>query len=368
MNVGTGKQEWSDPSDERLIDVFKVQAQVAQRVASALSVTLGGAARATLTRQESNDADARNAQMLGRYLLRQRGAENLRHALDAFAQAVARDSSYARAWAGLSESSALLPAYYDTTETDEAMFARAERAALKAVALDSTLPEVHLALARSYGVQFKFNDALRAVDRALALDPNATLAWALKYEVLTALGRTVAADSAAARAVKLDGLSALALNNRALSFAALGMLDSAVRYSERAVEVAPTERQWLRTLGTLYAFAGRYDDGVRACEAGVGFRGSCAVVLGVLAGIPAMRDAGLANVGAFGRLPRTLGNPTWAAMVYAHVGMADSMFSRLRVAVDRRDDVFGHLITMPMFAKYESDPRWDAIVGEARRR
>ena len=74
-----------------------------------------------------------------------------------------------------------------------------------------------------------------------------------------------------------------------------------------------------------------------------------------------MRDAGLAQVGAFGRLPRTLGNPAWAAMVYAQVGMADSMFSRLTVAIERRDDVFGHLITMPMFAKYQSDPRWDAI-------
>jgi serine/threonine-protein kinase len=368
VNVVTGKQEWGEPSEERLTDVFKVQADVAERVASALSVKLSGAARATLQHRESSDPEARDAQLLGRHLLRERGTANLRSAVVAFQRAIARDSSYARAWAGLSESSALLPAYYDTTETDEAMFARAERAALKAVALDSTLPEVHLALARSYGVQFKFNAAMHALDRALVLDPNATLAWALRYEVLTALGRATAADSAAARAVKLDGLSALALNNRALSFAALGMLDSAVRYSERAVEVAPTERQWLRTLGTLYVFAGRYDDGVRACEAGVGFRNNCPAVLGVIAGVPAMRDVGLAQVGAFGRLPRTLGNPTWAAMVYAHVGMPDSMFSRLRVAIERRDDVFAHLITMPVFSKYEGDPRWDAIVGAARRR
>ncbi len=368
VNVATGTQEWGEPSEERLTDVFKVQADVAERVASALSVKLGGAARATLRHQESGDPEARDAQLFGRYLLRQRGTENLRRAMTSFERAIVRDSSYARAWAGLSEASALLPAYYDTTETDEALFARAERAALKAVALDSTLPEVQLALARSYGVQFKFKAALHALDRALVLDPNATLAWTLKYEVLTALGRAVAADSAAARAVRLDGLSALALNNRAWSFAALGMVDSAVRYSRRSVDVAPTERQWLRSLGSLYAIAGRYDDGVRMCEAGVGFRNNCAAVLGLIAPVPARRDAGLAALGAFGRLPRTLGNPTWSAMAYAHVGMPDSMFARLAVAVDRRDDVFGHLITLPVFAKYQADPRWDAIVGAARRR
>jgi TolB-like protein len=368
VNVATGEQEWGEPSEERLTDVFKVQANVAERVASALSVKLGGAARATLRHEESSDPEARDAQLLGRYLLRQRGAENLRRAMGAFERAVARDSNYARAWAGLSEASALLPAYYDTTETDAVVFERAERAALRAVALDSTLPEVQLALARSYGVQFKFNQALHAVDRALALDPNATLAWTLKYEVLTALGRKAAADSASLRAVQMDGLSALSLNNRALSLAAMGMLDSALRYSERSVEVAPTEGQWKRTLGTLYAFAGRYDEGVRFCAAGVGAGNTCGSVIGLITGRPGVREQGLAQLGARGQVPRTLGTPTWAAMVYAHIGIADSMFSRLTVAIERRDDVFGHLITMPMFAKYESDPRWDAIVGEARRR
>jgi len=248
------------------------------------------------------------------------------------------------------------------------VFARAERAALRAVALDSTLPEVQLALARSYRVQFKFNQALRVVDRALELDPNATLAWALKYEILTALGRAAAADSAAKRAVQLDGLSALVLNNRAVSLASTGSLDSALWYSERSVEVDPSTRLWKRTLGTLYAMAGRYDDAVRLCSAGAESERSCADVIGLIAGRENARAAGLAQLGARSHAPRTLGAPTWSAMVYAHIGMPDSMFSRLRVAIERRDDSFGYLITMPMFAKYQGDPRWDALVGEVRRR
>ena len=50
-------------------------------------------------------------------------------------------------------------------------------------------------VARSYSAQFRFNDALRAVNRALALDSNATLAWTRKYEILTALGQVAGADT-----------------------------------------------------------------------------------------------------------------------------------------------------------------------------
>ncbi|HEV7991070.1 MAG TPA: protein kinase, partial [Gemmatimonadaceae bacterium] len=368
VNVATGVQEWGESSEEPLTDVFKVQADVAERVASALSVTLGGATRAALRHEESRDPEARDAQLLGRYLLRQRGAGNLRNAQAAFQRAVARDSTYARAWAGLSEAAALLPVYYDTTEADDVLLARADRAAHRAVALDSTLPEAQMALARSYSAQFRFNDALRAVDRALALDPNATLAHTLKYEILTALGRVAAADTASRRAVELDGLSALAVNNRAVWFMTSGQADSAVHYSERANQISPGEVQWQRTLGMLYARAGRYEDGVRQCAASFSSADRCRAMLGLIAGVPEMREAGLVLLGGLDRAPRVLRSPVLAAMIYARLGMADSMFSRLRSGIAQHDDSFTHLITARDFATYQSDPRWDAIVGEVRRR
>jgi hypothetical protein len=134
------------------------------------------------------------------------------------------------------------------------------------------------------------------------------------------------------------------------------------------VEIDPSTRLWKRTLGTLYALAGRYDDGVRLCSAGAGPVNACADMTGLIVGRARDRAAGLARLGARSQEPRTLGAPMWAAMIYAQIGMPDSMFSRLRIAIERRDDSFGYLITMPAFAKYERDPRWDAIVGEVRRR
>jgi len=368
VDVATGRQAWGAPYEERLTDVFRVQAAVAERVAAALSVTLGDSTRAALRHPESADPEARDAQLLGRYLLRQRGLDNLRRAESSFARAVARDSTYARAWAGLSEAAALRPVYYDTTEPDSVLRARAAAAARRALALDSTLPEVQLAVARSYSAEFRFNDALRAVRRAVALDPNATLAWALEYEVLTALGQNDEAGAAARRAAELDGFSPLAVNNRAVWFASAGMLDSAVRYSERATEIAPTEVQWRRSLGALYALAGRPRDATRMCEHGVVAANLCVPMVSALAGVAGARDEALSALGAMGRHPGVAGQPMWTAMVYAKLGVADSVFARLDAAVRVHDDAFAHLVTFPQFSRYRSDPRWDAIVGAVRRR
>jgi TolB-like protein len=368
LDASTGAQMWREPFEEPLSDVFKVQASVAERVASALSVTLGGVARQTLRHEESRDPDARDAQLLGRYLLRERGLENLRRAEDAFARAVARDSGYARAWAGLSEATVLRPTYYDTTESVDAVLERAERAALRAVALDSALPEARLALARTRSAQFRFRESLEAVDRALALDPNATLAFALRYEVLTALGRMDESGEAARRAVELDELSALALNNRATWFWSAGMLDSAMRYTDRAVQVAPTEVLWLRTQWIIYAEAGRFGEGVAICERHTKVAGQCSQTLSVFASRPGTREQALTALGAIGRLPGPMSIPTFAAVGYARLGLADSVFSRLRRAVQLHDDTFTHVITNRAFKTYQSDPRWDEIVGAVRRR
>jgi TolB-like protein/tRNA A-37 threonylcarbamoyl transferase component Bud32 len=368
LNVASGTQEWGEPYDERLTDVFKVQTSVAERVASALSVTLGGATRAALNHKESANPDARDAQLLGRYLLKQRGTANLRRAMAAFQNAISHDSSYARAWAGLSEAAALLPSYYDTTEPDSVLLARAEFAARRAVALDSTLPEVQLARARASEERFYFRDALSSVNKAIALDSNATLAYALKYEILTALGRTAEADSAARRAVELDAFTGIVLNNRALSLAAMGNLDSAIRYSQRSVEVAPSEPSWKRTLAGLYGLAGRHSDAVASCYAAGMQPKKCDDMYAAVTGTPEGRAATIALFNSMPTRTEFASPPAWSALQYAQLGMADSMFARLSAAIATHDDVFMHVITMPAFARYQSDPRWDAIVGEVRRR
>ena len=367
LNVSTGTQAWGQPYEESLTDVFKVQASVAERVAAALSVTLGDTVRAALHHEESANADARDAQLLGRVLLRERGAPNLFRAVDAFQRAIAHDSNYARAWAGLSEANALLPTYYDSTPAEPAWRARADSAAQRALALDSTIPEVQIALARARATDFRFREALPPVQKAIALDPNGTLAYVLEYEVLSSLGRAREADSAIRHAMLLDSLSPLVLNNRSLSLSVLGNVDSAILLSKRSTELSPNINLWKRNLASMYALAGRYKDAERTC-ASYDLSPSLCAAFGAFTDEPGHRDAAIASLGEMGRISGINSQPGFAILAYARLGMADSMFSRLAVAIARHDDVLQHTITSPLLVPYQKDPRWDALVGAMRRR
>jgi TolB-like protein/tRNA A-37 threonylcarbamoyl transferase component Bud32 len=367
LDVSTGTQKWGQPYEEPLTDVFQVQASVAEQVATALSVTLGDTARATLHHRESASADAQDAQLRGRYLLRQRGAKNLMQAVDAFQRAIAHDSSYARAWAGLSEANALLPPYSDSAAANPVWRARADSAAQRALALDSTLPEVQIALARARAVDFRFREALPSVQKVVALDPNGTLGYVLEYEVLTALGRAAEADTAIRRAFILDSLSPLVLTNRAIALSAEGQMDSAVRLTQRSVELSPDIALWKRNLVFMYSLAGRYQDAERTC-AGYSVSLSTCAISGAFTNDRGRRAEAIAALGDAGHKRGISIEPGFAVLAYAKLGMADSMFSRISAGIASRDDVLLHTITSPLLEPYHKDPRWDAIVGGVRRR
>jgi serine/threonine-protein kinase len=367
LDVQTGTQKWGQPYEEPLTDVFQVQASVAEQVAAALSVTLGDTARATLHHRESANADAQDAQLRGRYLLRQRGAKNLMQAVDAFQRAIAHDSSYARAWAGLSEANALLPPYADSAAANPVWRARADSAAQRAFALDSTLPEVQIALARAREVDYRFREALPTAEKVVALDPNGALGYVLEFEVLSALGRTAEADTAIRRALVLDSLSPLVLTNRAIAFLADEKYDSAVRLAQRAAELSPDVPLWKRNVVLMYAFAGRQQDVERECAGERALLSMCAIT-GAFTTDPARRAAAIAALGESGRVRGMNIEPGFAVLAYARLGMADSVFSRISAGIASRDDVLLHTITSPLLAPYHKDPRWDAIVGAMRRR
>ncbi len=302
IQVSTGEQLWGEPYQRRLTDVFSVQAEVAERVASALSITLGSAERAALRRPDSRDPEARNAQLLGRQLLNQRGLGNLRRVVTEFRRAIARDSSYARAWAGYSEAYGFLPVYGDTTVSLPALRAEAERAARRAVALDSQLADAQTALATALDYQFEFREALQAADRAVALDPSNAPAHKERGDILMSLGRVAEAEAPFRRASELDPLVPVNHVEMGVWFIASGQPDSARRAVDRAIELDPSNGFWQFPRQLAAAQQGRIEDAVDACTRFSGRAGTCRDLwTGVR--VPANRARGLAVLDSLGRSP-----------------------------------------------------------------
>ena len=144
VSARDGYQLWADEYDRELADVFAVQDDIARAITGALKVRLV-AGSAVPAGRPTEDTEAPDLYLKGRFAWNQRTAAGMREAVRYLGQAVARDPKYARAQAALADAYVLLIPYSGAPRAET--WAKAQAAAAKALALDSTLAEAHTALA-----------------------------------------------------------------------------------------------------------------------------------------------------------------------------------------------------------------------------
>ena len=166
-NGADGHVIWREQYERPASDIIAVQDDIARAMAVQLQVTLSGADASGGT----HDAASHELYLKGMYLFRRRGA-GLVDAVSALEQATVRDSSFARAWAGLASTLMVEPNYVNVRLRD--VLPRARAAAERAVRLDSTLSEAHLALGFVLAESSEWARAEGELRRAIALDPAAS--------------------------------------------------------------------------------------------------------------------------------------------------------------------------------------------------
>ncbi len=368
IRVSTGAQLWGEPLQQRLTDVFKVQSDVAERVASALSLTLGAADLAAVRRPESRNADARDAQLLGRFLLKQRGLGNLKRAAEQFGRAIALDSTYARAWAGHAEAIDYLPTYGDSTPRAESN-ALALKSALRAIALDSMQSDAHVAVATVYEHDQRFIEGLAAAERAVRLDSGNAQAWKERGVLLLALGRVAEAEAPLRRALALEPLIPVGQVEIALWNLAIGQLDSAAAVIRRMVAENEDNAtvHWFAEL--VFGMARKFVDARAECVKAAKPEAACNQLWGDARGNrnAAAARALLDNMNTAQVTANSL-PLSYQAIVYVQLGAVDSAFSRLQLAVRTKEPTLYGAINSLEFAPLHKDPRWIPLMQEYRGR
>ena len=164
----TGVHMWAERFDSRLDDIFELQAQIASRVAAALSARLGDAGRTILSNKSSRDVEAYKCYLKGRsvHLLGWGNAERIRAARSMFEQATLLDPGYARAYAGIADCDAFLWVLGDLEISHEQMLANSSRA----LQIMPNLAEGHASLGLACYLAGKHAEAEKAFDRANALN------------------------------------------------------------------------------------------------------------------------------------------------------------------------------------------------------
>ena len=206
LSAVDGSIRWSDKYDRPLTNVFAVQDEIARSVANKLLGTIRTAAKAS--RIETKDQQAYELFLQGQVLFTKRTESTMRQAIVMFETAIARDSAYARAWAGLALSYAVLPSYvYHVSGESNA---RAIVAAERAIALDSTIAEAYIALGQvTQGVR-RIHQSEPLFKRALQLDSTVMTAWGWSGLNAAHLGQMAAARERVSRARALEPASMIA--------------------------------------------------------------------------------------------------------------------------------------------------------------
>ncbi|HSJ65876.1 MAG TPA: BTAD domain-containing putative transcriptional regulator [Gemmatimonadaceae bacterium] len=349
---------WSDVYDRQLEDVFAVQEEIASAIAGALRGQLPTRPGATSTRRPTNDLEAYDLYLRGRYNWDVPPQQRLRQSAIYYRRAVERDPAFALAYAGLAETYVNL-AVYAYMPASEAL-ARANVAAERALELNSGLAEALTARAYVHLFELDFDAAAADLRRAIEVNPNYPVAHHFFSLLLMMMDRPDEAVPYNRHALLLDPLSLPANATRGIIQVQRGDYAAAVPELERALKLRPDFTLALYYLGVVHAAQGAYHRALDALQnAGQqaadypGLPGALAFVLHQL-GRTTVADSIVAALE--GRADGDMRAQTNLAFAHAAMGRADAAFRMLdRVQWD-----------VPALIGIHADPLLGGVRSDAR--
>ena len=258
IDAATGRVLWSDIYRRDVKDILDVEEEISRGIVAALRLQLNGGGQ-PLVRRSTENPEAHDRYLKGRYFLNQRGASvpALQKAIEYFKEALALDSSYAQAWAGLAQAYGFLAGFNSTPPGDA--FVQAKAAASRAVALDSELALGHTSL----GFIAIFHDwdwetAGRELDRALAIDSTEPYTHLYRAWFLRCRGQLEASLQEMRTAQRLDPLNQIFNARVGTTLNSLRRHREAEAELRQAIELDSTNGEAWTELGMSLTFQRRY--------------------------------------------------------------------------------------------------------------
>ena len=350
-------QLWAQIYQEDLADIFEVQSVIAKQVTRALGVTLLEPEGHALGTRPTENLQAYNSYLLGRYYWNR---YNFEEAAQHFNEALQHDPNFALALSGLAE--ALVPPPTQAHGNPVAIrdIAAAEQAARRAVKLDSRRAAVHTALGSVLlFAKWDWQGAEQALATAIDLDPDYAPAHHYYSFYLMAMGRADDAIAAALRAYKLDPVSPLFAGSVGVRFYVARHYDEAVEWYKRALELDPGFSREHANLGDVYLQQSRFDEAI-AEYVSAGYRLQLVrIYVGGVADSTKTENA-LAIIKQVE--PQFAEQPWQIAAVYARLGDTDKAFEWLDKALDSRVLQAPNTRLNPVWDNLHSDRRFTALL------
>jgi serine/threonine protein kinase/Flp pilus assembly protein TadD len=251
VDVVSGYHLWSERFDRRLPDIFTIQEEIAQRIVQTLKIRLMPDETGRLVKRSTENLEAYNLYLQGRYHWNKRTGESIRKAIDFFNRAIRVDSHYALAYTGIADSYALLDQYGNLPIVES--YERARAAAQKALEIDPQLAEAHASFAENeLWYNWNWEDGEKRLRHAIALNPNYATARHWLAICLNMKGHFDESLDEMDRALELDPLSLIILRDKGVNLYYARRYDEAIEQGRRVLDLDPDFALAHRLLAIAY--------------------------------------------------------------------------------------------------------------------
>ena len=361
IGTGDGSTKWSEVYDREMNDLFAVREEIARAVAGELDVQLMKSGQPSPNaRRYTPNVVAYESYVRGMDVALMRTSVGSRRAMAHFERAIAADSNFAAAHAGLVRT--YLQIGHSTGLRDRrAWVARAETAALRAVALDDSLAEAHAALGWVLVVQGDYSNGEVEFKKAIALNASAPRVHEGLARLYMMTSRPAEQLVQARRGMESDPFSHSAIREMALALNMNDRCDEALELLKPLKSLSPPAGVAWIISGQCYASLEKWPEAVAE------YRWNINNATG--ASGPAFLAHALARAGRAEEARRILSDllagrkdshgAFGIGVVYAGLRDYDQAFHWLNRAAD--DGSITAYIALPMFADLHRDPRYGAL-------
>jgi len=362
VNVADGFPIWSERYERDLEDTFTLWDEISLAIVDKLKIELLGEERTKLTKRYTDNLEAYNLYVQGRYFWNKRTEEGLKKAIDYFEQALKLDPRYALAFTGIADAYSMLSAYnfLSPHETNP----KARETVLKALEIDNTLAEAYTSLGHiKERYDFDWQGSEEEYKKAIELNPNYPLAHHWYGSLLRATGRFNEAHEEFTRALELDPLSISINTSMATIHLCLGEYEQAIAWCQKTLEINPNYGWAHAVMGRTYVVISDYDKAIAEFRMATTLSRGYLTELGNAYALAGEKDRALEILGELiGQSRKRYVSSYGIALVYAGMGEKEKALEYLDKAYEERvSDLYSVKIDY-RFDSLRSDPRFIAFL------
>ena len=368
INARNDSHLWAEKFDRKLTDIFAVESEIAAKVAETLKAKLSGLEQKAIAAHSTENCDAYELYLKGRFFAAKRLGDNLNKSIDYFNQAIEKDPKFALAHAGLADSYALLPQY--TNASVEDCFPKARAAADKAIAIDDNLTEGHTSLGLILSNNdFKFQEAKREFERAIEQNPNhANAHYLLAISVLTPLTEFDRAIAEFKRALQFDPLSLIMNANLGHCYYLARRYPDAIAQLHKTIELDPNFAYAHGLLALALEASGDLPGAIAEFEKAKSFSPDRTpdVFLARAYGLQGQTDKALQLLKQISESSKGIGPVAYGhAIIYLGLGDKNEALDWLEQSYRRKESgVITYIRSDPAFDPLRGDPRFEKLADQ----